>query len=185
MRKNLLLSTVVFVLCIGGLELAARLLEGWAREPGDPTASGASWQVALFRQFGGLHESDPELLWRHRADLPDPFRTNSQHTFGAEFSRAKPASVYRILVLGDSTPVGIGMVQREDAFGEVLAGMLAPELAAAGRAVELVNAADPDTRASRSHSSCRRGAGTSIPTWSSCTAATTTRRSPEASRIRP
>ena len=62
MHKNLLLSAVVFVLCLGGLELTARLAESWVENLSAPAVSSKGWQAALFRLFGGLHESDPELL---------------------------------------------------------------------------------------------------------------------------
>jgi lysophospholipase L1-like esterase len=141
MHKKLLLATVVLVLCLGGSELTARLVESWVEKPTHLAESSKGWQASLFRLFGGWHESDPELLWRHRANLPHPFRTNSQHYLGAEVPHAKSASAYRILVVGDSTAVGLGLARRKDAFGEVLASMLGSDLASEGRSVELINAA--------------------------------------------
>ncbi len=141
-RKKLLFSTVMFVLFLGGLELTARFVESRVEKPTGRAVSSRGWAAALFRRMGGWHESDPELLWRHRANLPHPLiRTNSQHYLGTEVPQAKSASVYRILVVGDSTPVGLGLARREDAFGEVLASMLGADLASEGRTVELINAA--------------------------------------------
>jgi len=83
------------------------------------------WQQELFSRFSGVHQRDPLLLWRFKPNLDKSiFQTNSQGTLGGEISIPKPPDTYRILLLGDSAPVGLGLNKREDAFGEKLIEIL-------------------------------------------------------------
>ncbi|MBI2572110.1 MAG: hypothetical protein HYV63_34300 [Candidatus Schekmanbacteria bacterium] len=142
MKKNVLFSALTCTLLLGMMEGGARLVEGSFNRPGDVAKRDAGWQAALFSAFGGYQESDAELLWRFRANLDDPLiRTNAAHLLGPLPSTPKEPKTFRILLLGDSSPVGIGLAKREEGFGEVLASLLsARELGSLAR-VELVNAA--------------------------------------------
>ena len=79
------------------------------------------WQQELFSRFLGVQERKPLLLWRFRPNVHKSiFQTNSDGLLGSDISIPKPANTYRILLLGDSAPVGLGLHKREDAFGEQL-----------------------------------------------------------------
>jgi lysophospholipase L1-like esterase len=83
------------------------------------------WQNELFSRFSGVQERDPLLLWKFRPNVHKSiFQTNSEGLLGPEISSSKPANTYRILLLGDSAPVGLGLYKREEAFGEQLVDIL-------------------------------------------------------------
>ncbi|GAG07368.1 unnamed protein product, partial [marine sediment metagenome] len=66
---GLLVTLVVLAL----IELVARLAEPATQRAlrefrlGDALAEYKLWQQTLFLSFGGIHQSDPELLWRFRS----------------------------------------------------------------------------------------------------------------------
>jgi len=83
------------------------------------------WQNELFSRFSGVQERDPLLLWKFSPNVHKSiFQTNSQGLLGPEISISKPANTYRILLLGDSAPVGLGLHKRDEAFGEQLVEIL-------------------------------------------------------------
>jgi len=91
------------------------------------------WQQELFSRFLGVQERDPLLLWKFRPNIHKGiFQTNSDGLLGPEISIPKPANTYRILLLGDSAPVGLGLHNREEAFGEQL--------------IEILNQKNPDKK---------------------------------------
>ncbi len=98
------------------------------------------WQQELFSTFLGVHQRDPLLLWRFKPNLNKSiFQTNSFGLLGPEISTNKPPNTYRILLLGDSAPVGLGLQKREDAFGEQFVEILKRRFPQ--RKFELINAA--------------------------------------------
>ncbi|HVP36150.1 MAG TPA: SGNH/GDSL hydrolase family protein, partial [Terriglobales bacterium] len=98
------------------------------------------WQNELFSRFSGVQERDPLLLWKFRPNVHKSiFQTNSQGLLGPEISISKPANTFRILLLGDSAPVGLGLHERKDAFGEQLIEILNQRNP--GKHYELINAA--------------------------------------------
>jgi len=141
--KRILFSIVAVAIFLGVLEAGARLVEhyGYRTLPAPTEPSG--WQTTFFRAFHDWHEPDPVLLWRFKANQEDPLvTTNASHLLGAEISKTKPDDVFRILLLGDSSPVGIGLGSRRQAFGEQLCRMLDVVLTDYS-SVELINAAVP------------------------------------------
>jgi len=63
----------------------------------------------LFDSFMGIHESDPQLFWKLKPDYDSPmFKTNSDGFVGAPITEKQPGE-FRLLFLGDSTPLGIGL----------------------------------------------------------------------------
>jgi lysophospholipase L1-like esterase len=97
------------ILRLAGFFPAERLFE-------KRTAS-SSWQENLFANFMGIHQPDPELLWKMKPNLIKSFvKTNSRGLTGESVPYAKDTSKLRILVLGDSTPLGIGLKDWNDSF---------------------------------------------------------------------
>lgn len=122
--KNLALSTFVFLLCFGGLELVLR-------------AAG----------YGNLeiYDPDPLLFWRLRPNQDaftkidhKPVHVNAHGTRGPEFTDAKPAGMLRILSLGDSRTFGWGASDAESYSGR-LEALLRERIGGAGK-VEVINA---------------------------------------------
>ena len=143
--KRVLVGVLISLACLAGLELSLRLTTlffDWK-----VTDSGRDrfiyhnrlWQQQLFSNFLGVHQSDPLLLWEFKPHLhKNIFQTNSQGILGPEFQKQKPSGRFRILLLGDSSPVGLGLPRREEAFGEQFLQLLKETYP--GRDLELINA---------------------------------------------
>lgn len=122
------------ILRLAGVFPAERLFE-------KETAS-SSWQENLFANFMGIHQPDPELLWKMKPNLIKSFvKTNSRGLTGESVPYARDTSKLRILVLGDSTPLGIGLKDWNDSFVwrllRDLKESLAPRI---GKDIEIINA---------------------------------------------
>lgn len=141
MPKKPLFAIFAVALILLILEGGARIAETALSSKNHPEQIQPGWQAEFFGSLMDWHEPDPELLWRFRANLDNPLiKTNSEHLLGGEIPPRKDPAGYRILLLGDSSPVGLGLKSRREAFGEVLRTMLG--LALAGhKNIELINAA--------------------------------------------
>ncbi len=139
------------ILILAGLlviEFAARLIEPMMRRAAvefradEAPARYRLWQYTLFSSFGGIHQPDAALLWKFRSHLRQPlFTTNSRGILSpSEIEPDKPPNTVRILLLGDSSPVGLGLQRREEAFGELTAQLLRNKWRGLKK-VELINAA--------------------------------------------
>ncbi len=136
--KKFLFSLIAIAIGPGLAEMAARIVEpdyNGDQDVGDR----AGWQTTFFGSLFDWHEPDPDLLWRFRANLnTGSVTTNDDHLIGEPVSRAKPANTFRILLLGDSSPVGLGLSSYRQSFGELLEGLLSDDFK---RPVEVINAA--------------------------------------------
>ncbi len=125
MRKKFFFSIVVFIAVLAILEGAARLAERAWLPAGNVPTENIGWQTQFFSSIFDWHEPDPDLLWRFRANLDNPLiNTNSAHLVGDEITTEKPPGIFRILLLGDSSPIGIGLTSRRQALGNLLQSML-------------------------------------------------------------
>ena len=141
MKRQYVYAIIVIVLLLALMETAARIVESQVLSHSEPVTDRPGWQHKFFSSLLDWHENDPELLWRFKASLDNPLiRTNSDHLLGDEIPPEKDPNSYRILLLGDSSPVGLGLVSRRQAFGEITRYMLDKQIGG-GRRVELINAA--------------------------------------------
>lgn len=141
MWKKLAFSVIVFVAFFGLIEIAARFIEPPSQTIGKNLPSGQGWQAEFFSSLFDWHEPDPDLLWRFKANLDNPLiKTNSLHLIGEEISVRKPSNTLRILVLGDSSPVGLGLKSRLETFSERLKDLLILQ-APTEKNIEVINAA--------------------------------------------
>lgn len=141
MKRKLAFSIVIFVVLLLLLESAARLLETNLSLMAERSVNKRGWQTEFFASLFDWHEPDPDLLWRFKAGLDNPLiKTNSVHLVGEEVATEKNPHTFRILLLGDSSPVGLGLKSRKLAFGEVLRRLLETE-GDGSKEVEVVNAA--------------------------------------------
>jgi len=132
----IIISTVLII-----LEGAARLLESQVLSTPRPDPDRPGWQTEFFGSLFEWHESDPDLLWRFKAGLDNPLiTTNSDHFLGPGISRPKPSNTYRIMIAGDSSPVGLGLASRQQTFAEALLHLLDYHFASRKK-VEVINAA--------------------------------------------
>ena len=139
MIRKLAYSVVVFAVFLVVAELAARLVE--SRGAGDsPTDYQSGWQSEFFSRLFDWHEPDPDLLWRFRPGLDNPLiKTNSEGFIGDEVADVRAAQSIRILLLGDSSPVGLGLDSYRRTFGSIAERMLDAGFGGK-RSVELINA---------------------------------------------
>jgi len=140
MPRKLLLSFIVFAVFLILAEVTARLTESTLtpERAGERTAG---WQAEFFGGMFDWHEPDPQLLWRFKANLDNPLiMTNTDGYLGQAVPVEKQSDAYRILLLGDSSPVGLGLESHGQTFGDMLKRLLAISLAGEAE-VELVNAA--------------------------------------------
>ena len=138
-RHRLLFSliTILFVLIVA--ELSLRLLGMFPAEKlFDKSTKSDSWQENLFAGFMGIHESDPELLWKMKPNLNKSFvSTNSRGLTGPNVPYKKDPSKFRIMLIGDSTPLGIGLADWGTSFIWLLGQFLSHRME---REVEIINA---------------------------------------------
>jgi lysophospholipase L1-like esterase len=144
--KYIFFSLILILFFFLFLEIALRVLESGLHLIAASTdqekliRENKLWQQELFSTFLGVHQRDPLLLWKFKPDVHKSiFQTNSQGLLGEEISIEKPKDTYRILLLGDSAPVGLGLQKREEAFGEQLIEILNQRLPQ--NKFELINAA--------------------------------------------
>jgi len=88
------------------------------------------------------HVRDPVLGWRLRPNQSDRIRTNRAGFRGPELTREKPPNTLRYVFLGDSNPLGFGLIDENEPYParvqEILRRFAPPE---DGRAIECVNLA--------------------------------------------
>ena len=141
MGRKILFAIIAFCMLMAIMEMAARAFEasfGW--QDADQEKRGG-WQAEFFSSFFDWHESDPRLLWKFRAGLNNPLiKTNTAGLLGRDLPKNKPERTIRILLLGDSSPVGLGLTKRRQAFGEQLREILERQYLGL-KNVELINAA--------------------------------------------
>jgi len=139
--KQIIFTLIIFIAVILILEGAARLLESQIRSGHRPAPDRSGWQTEFFGSLFEWHEPDPDLLWRFRAGLDNPLMTtNSDHMIGPEISRTKPPNTYRVLIAGDSSPVGLGLASRRQTFAEALRFLL-DQYFVSRKEIEVINAA--------------------------------------------
>ncbi len=118
------------ILRLAGMFPADRLFE--------KRTSSASWQENLFAGFMGIHQPDPDLLWVMKPNLNKSFvNTNSHGLTGPEVEHKKPPGKFRILLLGDSTPLGIGLPNWNRSFVWQIAEILRNQM---NMDAEIINA---------------------------------------------
>lgn len=138
--KRLIFSLISVLVITILVEAAARVTERFLVST-EIDHQDTGWQTAFFSRHFDWHQPDPELLWRFRANLrTDYISTDGEGLIGEAVIRPRPDSVYRILLLGDSSPVGLGLPDYRQAFGHVLRDLLQGEFGDARR-VDLANAA--------------------------------------------
>jgi len=139
--RKILFSLFAFVLFLLLIELASRFLELMLTENQNEVTENRGWQAEFFSTYFDWHDSDPELLWRFKPNLTNALiRTNSEGLLGGEIPSEKSDETVRILILGDSSPVGLGLASRDHAFDTILKYMLETDYLGY-RNFEIINAA--------------------------------------------
>ncbi|MCB2230804.1 SGNH/GDSL hydrolase family protein [bacterium] len=119
MGRKIVFALIGTLIGLGVLEGGARVIER-SLAPSSEESLAPGWQTRFFSELFDWHEPDPALLWRFKADLDNPLiKTNHDHFIGDEL-RPKAPGVFRIVVLGDSSPVGLGLRSRKETFAALL-----------------------------------------------------------------
>ncbi len=139
LSKKISFGIIVAVLVLIAVEIILRLAGLFpAQKLFEKSESSASWQENLFAGFMGIHQPDPELLWTMKPNLNKSFvQTNSRGLTGRLIPYEKDAAKLRILLLGDSTPLGIGLKDWDNSYVWLLQQFLERKL---NREVEIINA---------------------------------------------
>lgn len=97
------------------------------------------WQMQLFNSFLGMNEPDPDLFWHLRPNYRNDFiAVDSLGFAGPEIAEKQPGE-YRVLFLGDSTPLGIGLNKADESFVRQLESLLRTRRP--GKTINVINAA--------------------------------------------
>jgi tetratricopeptide (TPR) repeat protein len=118
--RTILFTVVTLLLLFVGLELVLRLAvtasSGYLERREELTYEFKLWQMQLFDSFMGMHESDLDLFWRLKPDYSSALvAVNSKGFSGPELGPKQPGEL-RVLFLGDSTPLGIGLADWRQSF---------------------------------------------------------------------
>lgn len=136
--KKAILGLTVAIVLLALVEFACRLLEHQLISQDNPPPG---WQTEFFADIMDWQERDLDLLWRFKANLNLPFiQTGQDHLLTSPAPPAAERKV-RLMILGDSSPVGMGLADRRQAFGDQLVRML--NAGSSDFAYELINAAVP------------------------------------------
>jgi lysophospholipase L1-like esterase len=119
--RGMIFALIAVIGALALLEMSARLLEHALVTRSEATLRQPGWQTEFFGSLFDWHEPDPRLLWRFKAGLRNQLiTTNAEHFLGDDIPKEKGPDDYRILILGDSSPVGLGLKSRRQTFGELL-----------------------------------------------------------------
>ena len=119
-KRNLFFAcvslAVMFLLVELTLRLVFHLSVDYLSRKDDVNYEYKLWQMHLFDSFMGMQESDPDLFWRLRPDYRSSFIYVNHDGFSGPEIHPKQANELRILFLGDSTPLGLGLPKTIGSF---------------------------------------------------------------------
>lgn len=141
-KRYLLFGTIATVALFVVLELVLRIVVNlsvdYISRREDINHEYRLWQMHLFNSFLGMNEPDPDLFWRLKPGYRDDFiSVNNEGSEGPEIAVKQPDE-YRILFLGDSTPLGLGLNKSSESFVHQLESLL--KTREPGRTITVVNA---------------------------------------------
>ncbi len=140
-KHNLLFGLITLAILFIVFELALRLVVhlsvDYLSRKDDVNYEYKLWQMHLFDSFMGMQEADPDLFWKMKPGYRSSFiYVNKQGFSGPEIHPRQP-NEYRILFLGDSTPLGLGLATSTDSFVWQVRALL--QKAMTGRQIVVIN----------------------------------------------
>jgi lysophospholipase L1-like esterase len=119
-RRNLLFGLIAVSLLLIILELILRLAVhvsvDYISRKDDVNYEYRLWQMHLFDSFMGMQEFDPDLFWRMKAGYRSAFVYVNELGFSGPEVKPRQPNEFRILFLGDSTPLGLGLPKSTGSF---------------------------------------------------------------------
>jgi lysophospholipase L1-like esterase len=119
-RRSFLFATftlvILFLVLEALLRVVAHLSIDYASRQSDLNYEYKLWQMHLFDSFMGMQEPDPDLFWKMSPGYRTSFvYVNREGLSGPEIA-PRQANEFRILFLGDSTPLGLGLPKSTGSF---------------------------------------------------------------------
>lgn len=141
--KSFGFGILAVLLLLGTTEVTLRLVislsSDWLENREEITYEFKLWQVQLFDSFMGMHQPDPELFWKMKPGYKSALvQTNAMGFVGPDLP-ARERGELRVLFIGDSTPLGIGLADFHESFVFELQESL--RVAYPERQVRVINAA--------------------------------------------
>ncbi len=128
LRRNWIFGTlaiaILFVLIEGILRLFVSFSVDYLSRRENVNFEYRLWQMHLFNNFMGMHEPDPDLFWKLKPNFRSPFVAVNSDGFAGPEIAPKTDEDFRILFLGDSTPLGLGLTNSEQSFVRQLESLL-------------------------------------------------------------
>ncbi len=143
LRRNWLFGTlavgILFLLIEGVLRLFVNFSVDYLSRRENVNFEYRLWQMHLFNNFMGMHEPDPDLFWKLKPHFRSSFITVNSDGFAGPEVAPRSDDEFRILFLGDSTPLGLGLANSEQSFVRQLEALL--RSSNPGRKFSVINAA--------------------------------------------
>jgi lysophospholipase L1-like esterase len=131
-KRNLLFGLIALAILLIVFELAFRLFVhlsvDYLSSKDDINYEYKLWQMHLFDSFMGMQESDPDLFWRMKPGYRSSFIYVNKFGFSGPEIGSKQPNEYRILFIGDSTPLGLGLTKSTDSFVWQVRALLQKEM---------------------------------------------------------
>lgn len=119
-RRNALFGIAALIILFAMLELSLRLIAqlstDYAANRDNINYEYKLWQMRLFDTFMGIQEPDPDLFWRMKPNYRSSFASTNSDGFSGPPIHPKEKGEFRILFLGDSTPLGLGLSNFSSSF---------------------------------------------------------------------
>jgi lysophospholipase L1-like esterase len=113
---GLITLTILFIVLELALRLVTHLSVDYLSRKDDVNYEYKLWQMHLFDSFMGMQEFDPDLFWRMKPGYRSSFIYVNKEGFSGPEIRRRQSNEYRILFLGDSTPLGLGLTKSTESF---------------------------------------------------------------------
>jgi lysophospholipase L1-like esterase len=142
-RRNLLFGSAVLIILFALIELTLRLVVHFSvnyfSDRENVNYEYKLWQMHLFDSFMGMQQPDPDLFWRMKPGYQSPFISINSDGFSGPPIRPKEVGEFRILFLGDSTPLGLGLPRADGSYVWEVGSLL--QQAFPDRRINVINAA--------------------------------------------
>lgn len=130
--RNLVFGVAAVVLAFLIIEVALRLVVNlsfdYLARKDDINYEYKLWQMHLFDSFMGMQEPDAELFWKLKPGYRSSFVQVNRQGFAGPDIQPKRSREFRILFIGDSTPLGLGLAKSSDSFVWLVQDLLQSEV---------------------------------------------------------
>ncbi len=119
-KRNILFACAALVILFALVELTLRLVVqvsvDYLSQNDDVNYEYKLWQMHLFDSAMEMQEFDPDLFWKMKPGYRSPFVYINSDGFSGPEIRERQPNEFRVLFLGDSTPLGVGLPKSTGSF---------------------------------------------------------------------